>query len=53
MRRRAARFREKLLQVLARLSLRIEQLWLTIFADAPAATRGASSCNIVVLTLSV
>lgn len=48
-----ARFHEKLVEALARLSLRIEQLWLTIFADAPASkARSLSSCNIVVLTLS-
>jgi AcrR family transcriptional regulator len=48
-----ARFHEKLVEALARLSQRIEQLWLTIFADAPASkARSIASCNIVVLTLS-
>lgn len=47
------RFHEKLVESLARLSMRIERLWLEIFADAPASeARSLACCNIVVLTLS-
>lgn len=48
-----ARFHEKLVETLARLSSRIERLWLDIFSDAPAAeAQSLACCNIVVLTLS-
>lgn len=48
-----ARFHEKLVESLARLSTRIERLWLDIFVDAPASeARSLACCNIVVLTLS-
>jgi len=47
------RFHEKLVKTLSRLSGRIEQLWLTLFADAAiSAERSLYCCNIVVLTLS-
>lgn len=47
------RFHEKLVETLARLSTRIERLWLSIFADAPASeATSLACCNIVVLTLS-
>lgn len=47
------RFHEKLVESLARLSARVEQLWLAIFADAPASeAQSLACCNIVVLTLS-
>lgn len=47
------RFHEKLVESLARLSTRIERLWLDIFGDAPASeAQSLACCNIVVLTLS-
>lgn len=47
------RFHEKLVETLARLSSRIERLWLDIFSDAPAGeVQSLACCNIVVLTLS-
>jgi AcrR family transcriptional regulator len=47
------RFHEKLVESLARLSSRIERLWLDIFSDAPATeAQSLACCNIVVLTLS-
>lgn len=47
------RFHEKLVESLARLSTRIERLWLDIFEDAPASeAQSLACCNIVVLTLS-
>jgi len=48
-----ARFHEKLVESLARLSTRIERLWLDIFDDAAASeAQSLACCNIVVLTLS-
>ncbi|WP_129778406.1 TetR/AcrR family transcriptional regulator [Peristeroidobacter soli] len=47
------RFHEKLVESLARLSTRIERLWLDIFEDAAAGeAQSLACCNIVVLTLS-
>lgn len=47
------RFHEKLVESLARLSVRIERLWLDIFEDAAASeAQSLACCNIVVLTLS-
>ncbi len=48
-----ARFHNKLVETLARLSARVEQRWLSIFSDvATDERRSLSLCNIVVLTLS-
>lgn len=48
-----ARFHAKLVESLARLSARIERLWLDIFRDAAASEeQSLACCNIVVLTLS-
>lgn len=47
------KFHEKLVESLARLSVRIERLWLDIFEDAAASeAQSLACCNIVVLTLS-
>jgi AcrR family transcriptional regulator len=48
-----ARFHDRLVDTLSRLSARIERLWLTIFSDARATEeQSLACCNIVVLTLS-
>lgn len=48
-----ARFHEKLIDALSRLSEKIERLWLALFADAPVSeAHSLRCCNIVALTLS-